>query len=102
MVSVQTLKAIDTVYLVDIEMKASQNKNVLMKDAELNYIIQRMSERENDEREEREKKYVTADEKEDAAYERGFSEGFEAGRQKGFAEGWDAAMKEVKKEEQSG
>jgi flagellar biosynthesis/type III secretory pathway protein FliH len=46
-------------------------------------------------------KGYTTDEKEAAAFEKGFSDGYEAGRQKGFAEGWDAAMKEAKKEESS-
>lgn len=67
---------------------------------ELELVIQRMAERENDEREKLSKRYVGIDEKEAAAYERGFSEGYEAGRQKGLAEGIDIGLKQAAKEEE--
>jgi flagellar biosynthesis/type III secretory pathway protein FliH len=67
---------------------------------ELDDYIHQLAENENKSRDELTKRY-TVDEKEVAAFERGFSEGYEAGRQKGYAEGWDAAMKEAKKEESS-
>jgi flagellar biosynthesis/type III secretory pathway protein FliH len=67
---------------------------------ELDDYIRLLAENENKSRDELSKRY-SVDEKEVAAYERGFSEGYEAGLQKGYAEGWDAAMKEAKKEEPS-
>jgi flagellar biosynthesis/type III secretory pathway protein FliH len=70
--------------------------------AELELAIQRMSERENEQREEITKKYTTADEKESAEYERGFSEGYQVGLEDGWAKGFDEGLKQAKKEEESG
>jgi flagellar biosynthesis/type III secretory pathway protein FliH len=67
---------------------------------ELDSYIRQLADNENKQRDELTKRY-SVDEKEVAAYERGFSEGYEVGRQKGYAEGWDAAMKVAKKEESS-
>lgn len=66
--------------------------------AELKLVIQRMSERENDEREKLSKRY-TADEREARIYDQGFSDGYEAGRQKGLAEGIDIGLKQAAKEQ---
>jgi hypothetical protein len=66
--------------------------------AELELVIQRMAEHENDEREKLSKRY-TRTEDEARAYDAGFVDGLEVGRQKGYAEGWDAALIQSSKEQ---
>jgi hypothetical protein len=48
-------------------------------DAEVNHLIEVMSENEGREREEREKKYVSTDERAASEFERGFAEGVKVG-----------------------
>jgi hypothetical protein len=66
--------------------------------AELELVIQRMAERENDEREKLSKRYTSLDEKEAQDYDRGYVNGFRDGEQKGIAEGIDIGLKQAAKE----
>ncbi len=66
--------------------------------SELELLIQRMARRENDEREKLSKRYTSQEEKEAAAYDRGFSDGYQAGTQDGFGKGFDAGLKQAAKE----
>ena len=67
--------------------------------AELGLVIQRMSERENDERNKLTRKY-TQDEKESQAYERGFENGWSAAKDKFLAEGIDIGLAQSAAEEE--
>jgi flagellar biosynthesis/type III secretory pathway protein FliH len=65
----------------------------------LEQVIQAMAKRENEERDKLSRRY-TESEKEARDYQRGFSEGYEAGRQKGYAEGFDAGLKQAAQEKE--
>ena len=68
--------------------------------AELKLVIQRMAERENDEREKLSKRYTRIEsEREAHDYDRGYVNGFRDGEQKGIAEGIDIGIKQAAKEE---
>jgi hypothetical protein len=70
--------------------------------AELKLVIQRMAERENEERGKLSKRYTRGgvDDKEARDYERGYVNGFRDGEQKGIAEGIDIGLKQAAKEEE--
>ena len=74
----------------------------MLKEAELRYFVQRMSDRENEERDETTRKYTSQDEKESQEYERGFKEGWQAAKDKFWAEGFDAGLKQSAQEEKKG
>ncbi len=66
---------------------------------ELDEYIHRLAENENKQRDELSRRY-TIDEKELAAYERGFSDGYRCGLEDGWAKGFDEGLKQAKKEEE--
>lgn len=68
--------------------------------AELELVIQRMAEREGEEREKLTKRYTSMDEKEVISYERGYSDGFRDGCQDCWGKGFDAGLKQAAAEEQ--
>jgi flagellar biosynthesis/type III secretory pathway protein FliH len=80
----------------------NRNENVYETDSsnsEVELLVQQMSENEAKSREELEKKYVSANDRETRSFEDGFAEGIRVGMELGYAAGWDAALKEAKSEE---
>ena len=83
----------------------SQNVNVNEKELDsaperMRLLVQKMSKRENDERENLTKRYTSQDKRAASEYERGFTEGLTIGQEIGYAAGWDAAMKQSAQEQE--
>lgn len=70
-------------------------------DMNTNQLIRQLADKENEQREEVTKKYVTQDEKESEEYERGFRDGWHAAKDKFWAEGFGAGLMQAKEEEES-